>query len=65
MMDKKLTFKRMETKLKNYYKKHYGESDFDAWYVNPKDNVWKFERDGKIILLVCDEYTGEVEAIER
>lgn len=65
MMDKKLTEKRMQTKLNNFYKKHYGESDFDEFYVNPKDNVWKFNRDGKTIILVCDEYTGEVEAIER
>lgn len=64
-MMEKLTEKRMQTKLKAYYKKHYGESDFDEWYVNPKDNMWKFNRDGKTIILICDEYTGKVKVIER
>ena len=57
---KALTEKQMHTRLNNYYKKHYGERDTDEWYVNPADNEWKFERDGKIIHLVCDELTGEV-----
>lgn len=57
---KALTEKQMHTKLNNYYKKHYGENDFDEWYVNPAPNKWKFERNGKIIILVCDEFTGKV-----
>lgn len=57
---KALTEKQMQTRLNKYYKRHYGELDTDEWYVNPADNVWKFERDGKTIILVCDEQTGEV-----
>lgn len=57
---KALTEKQMHTRLNNYYKKHYGERDTDEWYVNPKDNEWKFERDGKTIHLVCDKETGKV-----
>lgn len=57
---KVLTEKQMQTRLNKYYKKHYGELDTDEWYVNPADNVWKFERNGKIIILVCDMQTGEV-----
>jgi hypothetical protein len=57
---KVLTEKQMQTRLNKYYKKHYGELDTDEWYVNPADNVWKFERNGKIVILVCDEQTGEV-----
>lgn len=65
MTAKVLTEKQMHTRLNNYYKKHYGERDTDEWYTNPKPNVWKFERDGKTIFLVCDEHTGKVEAMER
>lgn len=57
---KALTEKQMHTRLDKYYKKHFGERDTDEWYVNPADNVWKFERDGKTIILVCDMQTGEV-----
>ena len=32
----------------------------DGFYVNPAINKWKFERDGKIIILECDMVTGEV-----
>ena len=59
-MKKVLTEKQMHTRLNNYYKKHFGERDTDEWYVNPASNMWKFERDGRIISLVCDEQTGEV-----
>ena len=59
-MEKTLTEKQLHSRLNKYYKKHYGESDWDEWYVNPAPNIWKFVRDGKIIVLVCDEYTGEV-----
>ena len=57
---KTLTEKQMHTRLNNYYKEHYGEDDFDEWYVNPDINQWKFKRDGKIILLVCDMYSGKI-----
>ena len=57
---KTLTEKQMHTRLNKYYLKHYGEHDTDEWYVNPAPNKWKFERDGKIIILVCNEETGEV-----
>ena len=57
---KTLTEKQMHTRLDKYYKKHFGERDTDEWYVNPDVNTWKFERDGKTIILVCDMQTGEV-----
>lgn len=57
---KTLTEKQMHTRLDKYYKKHFGERDTDEWYVNPDVNAWKFERDGKTIILVCDMQTGEV-----
>ena len=57
---KDLTEKQLHTRLDKYYKKHFGERDTDEWYVNPADNEWKFERDGKTIILVCDKQTGEV-----
>lgn len=57
---KALTEKQLHTKLNNYYKKHYGERDTDEWYVNPAPNIWKFNRDGKTIILECDNFTGKV-----
>lgn len=57
---KALTEKQLHNRLNKYYKEHYGESDTDEWYVNPSENTWKFERNGKIIILVCDVYTGKV-----
>ena len=57
---KALTERQMHTRLNNYYKEHYGEDDYDEWYVNPDINQWKFKRNGKIILLVCDMYSGKV-----
>ena len=57
---KTLTKKQLHNRLDKYYKKHYGELDTDEWYVNPADNIWKFERNGKTIILVCDMQTGEV-----
>lgn len=57
---KALTEKQLHSRLNKYYKKNYGELDTDEWYVNPAENIWKFERDGKIIILVCDIYTGEI-----
>lgn len=57
---KTLTEKQLFSRLNKYYKKHYGELDTDEWYVNPADNVWKFKRNNKTIILVCDMQTGEV-----
>lgn len=57
---KALTEKQLHTRLNNYYKRHYGELDTDEWYVNPAPNKWKFERDGKVVVLVCDMETGKV-----
>ena len=57
---KLLTEKQLHNRLNKYYLKHYGERDTDNWYNNPALNKWKFERDGKIIILVCDIETGEV-----
>lgn len=57
---KTLTEKQLHNRLNKYYKKYYGESDFDEWYVNLAPNIWKFKRDGETIILVCDVYTGEV-----
>ena len=57
---KALTEKQMNNRLNQYYLKHYGENDTDGFYVNPAPNKWKFERNGKIIILVCDMETGEV-----
>lgn len=62
-MEKYLTEKQLHTRLNNYYKEHFGERDTDEWYVNPSDNVWKFERNKRIIILECDRTTGEI--IER
>ena len=62
-MDRTLTEKQLHNRLDKYYEKHYGELDTDEWYVNPAINTWKFERNGKIIILVCDMHTGKV--IER
>ncbi len=57
---KTLTEKQMHARLDKYYKKHYGECDTDEWHVNPAPNKWKFVRDGKTIILVCDMQTGEI-----
>ena len=59
-MDKPLTERQLHSRLNKYYKQHYGELDTDEWFVNPTVNKWKFERNGKIIILICDMYTGEV-----
>ena len=55
-----LNEKQLHNRLDKYYKKHFGEKDTDEWYVNPDDNIWKFVRDGKTIILVCDRKTGNV-----
>lgn len=57
---KTLTEKQLNNRLNKYYKKHFGECDMDEFYVNPSENKWKFKRDDKIVILVCDIYTGEV-----
>ena len=57
---KTLTEKQLFNRLNKYYKKHYGELDTDEWYVNPAENIWKFKRGNKVIILVCDMETGEI-----
>lgn len=57
---KALTEKQLHSKLNQYYKKHYGEKDTDEWYVNPAPNKWKFNRDGKTIILECNVETGKI-----
>lgn len=57
---KALTEKQIHTKLNQYYKKYYGEKDTDEWYVNPKPNIWKFNRDGKTIILEYNMGTGKI-----
>lgn len=59
-MNKSLTEKQLHTKLNNYYKEHYGESDTDEWYVNPSPNIWKFIRNGKTIILEYNMETGKI-----
>lgn len=57
---KSLTEKQLHSKLNKHYKKYYGEQNTDEWYVNPTPNTWKFNRDGKTIILTCNQETGEV-----
>lgn len=57
---KTLTEKQLHSRLNKYYKEHYGDRDTDEWYVNPAENMWKFERNGRTIILVCNVQTGEV-----
>jgi hypothetical protein len=59
-MNKQLTEKQLHTKLNNYYKEHYGESDTDEWHVNPSPNIWKFIRNGKTIILEYNMETGKI-----
>ena len=61
---KPLTEKQLHSRLDKYYKTYYGEKDTDEWYVNPSDNIWKFERDGKTIILSCNRETGEVSELK-
>lgn len=55
-----LTEKQIFNCLNKYYKKYYGELETDEWFVNPKVNVWKFIREGKIIILECNIETSEI-----
>ena len=55
-----LTEKQLHSRLNRYYKKHFEELYTDEWYVNPDDNIWKFKRNGKTIILTCDRKTGIV-----
>ena len=57
---KYLTEKQLHKRLDNYYKEHFGIRDYDEWYVNPADNIWKFVRNGRVIILECDKITGEI-----
>ena len=55
-----MTEKQIHNKLNKYYKKHYGERDTDEWYVNPNPYTWKFNRDGKTIVLEYSVTHGKV-----
>jgi hypothetical protein len=57
---KTLTEKQLNNKLNKYYLKHYGENETDEFYVNPAINKWKFVRDGKIIIIVCDSFRKQI-----
>ena len=57
---KPLTEKQIHNRLNKYYKKHYGEKDTDEWYVNPQENIWKFKRNGRTIILTCNKDNGEI-----
>lgn len=57
---KTLTEKQLHNKLNKYYKQHYGELDTDEWYINPAPNIWKFNRDGKTIILEYNLETGKI-----
>ena len=59
-MSKILTEKQLHTRLDNYYKERFGIRDADEWYVNPADNMWKFVRNNRVIILECDKVTGEI-----
>ena len=59
-MERLLNERQLHNQLNKYYKKVYGERITDEWHVNPADNVWKFERDGQIISLVCNKQTGRI-----
>lgn len=59
-MKKLLSEKQLYNRLNKYYKDNYGELDTDEWYINDYDNIWKFERDGKIIILECNKETGKI-----
>ena len=50
----------LDTRLEEYYKKHYGEMDSDIWYEQPAANVWVFKRNNKIITLKSHILTGDV-----
>ena len=58
-----LTEKQIQTRLKRYYKKHFGELDTDEWYVDPAPNQWMFERNGNVIVLICDQINGEIQEV--
>lgn len=60
MMLKTLTEKQLHNRLNKYYKENYGENYDDEWWVNPAPNIWKFDRNGETITLVCDVHTGKV-----
>ena len=58
---KRLTEKQLYNRLEKYYKEYFGKRNTDEWFINPADNKWKFMRDEKIYVLICDIYTGIVE----
>ena len=59
-MARELTEKQLHSRLNKYYKEHFGELDTDEWHVNPAPNIWKFNRDGKTIILTYNVKTNSV-----
>ena len=59
-MNKPLSEKQIHNKLNKYYVENYGERDTDEWYVNPNPYTWKFNRDGKTIVLEYSVTHGKV-----
>lgn len=57
---KPLTEKQIFNQLNKYYKEHYGENDTDEWFVNPKENIWKFIRNNQIIILEYNIEDGKI-----
>ena len=55
-----LTSEQIYNNLAEYYKTVCGEQDTDQWIEHPATNVWKFVRDGKTIVLMCNIITGKV-----
>jgi len=57
---KMLSEKQLHNRLNKYYLENFGERDTDEWYGNLAPNIWKFERDGRTVHLICDLYTGKI-----
>ena len=62
---KALTEKQLHNRLNKYYIENYGDNYRDEWYINPKDNIWKFVRNNTTITLECDIYSGKITAKEE
>ena len=52
---------QIENRLRKHYDVYWGERAADEWWGgNIPDNVWKFDRRGKTIILTCNPETGKV-----
>ena len=63
MMKTFLSTQEMQENLHNYYKQHYGERKADKIVESMANNIFMFEREGKVIGLKCHISTGEVEVL--